>query len=96
MEIIMAIPKGKHQISISIDKEVYEDLVRIAQKLDMPVSKVARNVLYCGMDDTKLFEKIGLVKSIKLYHDFKTYINKKSFWLGHGAKVIDLDENGEK
>lgn len=88
----MAIPKGKHQISISVDDEVYEDLLRISKILEMPVSKVARNVLYCGMDDVKMFEKVGVLKAVKIYRNFNKYINEKSFWLGHAGKTVELPD----
>lgn len=91
-EIAMAIPEGKHQISMVIDKEVYDDLVRIGKKLDMPVSKVARNVLYSGMDNVKLFEGIGLMKAIKLYRRFNKFINEESFWVGQGGKTLHNDK----
>ena len=53
----MALAKGKKQLVITIDEVVFNDLQRMSDALRMSKSRLARNLLYAGLDDAKVMEK---------------------------------------
>lgn len=57
----MALPKDKVSISVVIDREVKEELDRIAEMFDISVSKLARNMMYVGLDNFKILRRLGFV-----------------------------------
>lgn len=57
------LPEDKVTISVVIDKEVKEILEKYSKELDLSTSKFARNLIYVGLDDYKLFKKVGIVRA---------------------------------
>ena len=76
----MALAKGKKQLVITIDEIVYKDLERISKTLKLSKSRLARNLLYAGLDDAKILDKLGLLKAIGLYNGFSQRVTEQGFW----------------
>ncbi len=70
----MALPPGKVVLSVVIDQEVKEALEDIAKEMEMSVSKVAKNLLYIGLDEAKVYRKLGVLKAAKAVRTFKKNI----------------------
>ena len=67
----MPLPAGKVVLSVVVDKEVKEAIEKIAEELQMSVSLAAKNVLYVGLDNVKIFQRLGGIKLTKAVRTFK-------------------------
>jgi hypothetical protein len=76
----MALKQGKRQLVLTIDEPIYQDIVRISDKLGISKSRLAKNLLYAGLDDAKVMDKLGLVKAIGIFRGFSNSVNEKDFW----------------
>lgn len=56
----MASKKNTSIITVSIDEGVRDSLDKLGTKLDLSISKLARNLIYSTLDDYRLPEKFGL------------------------------------
>ena len=85
----MALAKGKKQLVITIDEIVYKDLERISKTLKLSKSRLARNLLYAGLDDAKILDKVGLLKAIGLYNGFSKRVKEKGFWANETGIILN-------
>lgn len=58
-------------ISIRLSDTEMKEIEQIAKELDMPKTKLIRNLALAGLDDAKILSKIGVLKGIKKLADFK-------------------------
>lgn len=58
------LPDDKVTISVVIDREVKDQLEHLSKEFDLSVSKLARNLIYTGLDDMKVLKKTGLVRLV--------------------------------
>lgn len=98
----MGLPKDKVIISVSIDSDVKELLLKYSKEIDLPLSKFVRNLIYVSLDDFKLLKKGGCISISKYFRDtVEAYIKHegiKEFLLGSKDKkpvtisvVVDRD-----
>ena len=55
----MAVSKDTERITISLDKEVKEKLDEYAKLYDIPTSRLARNMVYVGLDQVNFLHRCG-------------------------------------
>jgi hypothetical protein len=55
----MAVSKETERITISLDKEVKEKLDEYAKLYDIPTSRIARNMVYVGLDQVRFLHLCG-------------------------------------
>ena len=85
----MVLSKSKSQLVITIDRVVNEDLERISAKLGISKSKLARNLLYAGLDDAKIMERLGIVRAIGIFGGFSKKVDEKGFWANETGRLLD-------
>ncbi len=85
----MALAKGKKQLVITIDEVVYDDLENISKTLNLSKSRLARNLLYAGLDDAKILDTLGLLKAIGLYNGFSQRVKEKGFWSSETGIILN-------
>ena len=56
---------------VTIDKETKELLDTYVERLDIPLKKLTRNLIYCALDDYKFLKKTGL---LRIAFTFKKYL----------------------
>jgi len=54
------------KFEVRFSKEEMERIEKVAKKLNMPKSKVIRNLVLVGLEDAELFAKLGFFDAIKL------------------------------
>lgn len=59
------------QMLIRLTKQEKTEIEKLAKKLEMPQSTLARNLLLASAEDIIILEKIGIVSGYKKYKDFK-------------------------
>lgn len=78
----MVVSKDIERITISIDKEVKEKLDQYAELYGISTSKLARNLVYVGLDQANFLHKVGvnhLVKGLDTFKDlFKRLIDSET------------------
>lgn len=58
-------------ITLTINKETKDTLDQYVQRLDIPIKKFVRNLIYSALDDYKVLQKTGL---IRIAYTFKKYL----------------------
>lgn len=61
----MAVSKDVERITISVDKKVKEQLDRYSKLYGISTSKLARNMLYIGLDEFNFLKKLGFVHIVR-------------------------------
>ena len=67
----MAVSDDTERITISLDRKVKEKLDEYAKLYDIPTSRLARNMLYVGMDQFQILHKMGFGHISKGLDKFK-------------------------
>ena len=49
------------KFEVRFSKEEMERIEKIAKKLNLPKSRIVRNLVLTGLEDAELFEKLGLL-----------------------------------
>jgi hypothetical protein len=52
-------------------------------------SRLARNLLYAGLDDAQILDKLGLLKAIGLYNGFSQRVKEKGFWANETGIILN-------
>ena len=58
--------KKEKKITIRVSEEEYERIEKVAKKLNMPISRVIRNLTMAGLEDAELFAKLGFFDAVKM------------------------------
>ena len=58
--------KRNKRVEILLTQEEYERIEKVAKKLNMPISRVIRNLALVGLEDAELLNNIGAFDLIKL------------------------------
>lgn len=58
-------------ISIRLSKEELYEITKISEELEIPKTRLIRNLTLSGLDDAKILNKIGALKGAKKLKDFK-------------------------
>jgi len=58
--------KKEKKITIRVTNDEYERIEKVAKKLNMPISRVIRNLTMIGLEDAELFAKLGFFDAIKM------------------------------
>ena len=75
--------KKEKRITIRLSEEEYKRIEKVAKKLNMPISRMIRNMTLVGLENAELFNAIGLFDIAKLVEK----IREKAL----GTKDINLD-----
>jgi len=59
------------EIKISLTEEEMERIEKVAKKIGMTKSRLARNLTLVGLEDAELFEKMGIFEMAKLIRRIK-------------------------
>ena len=70
------LPDDKVTMSVVIDREAKEVIEKAAKELDISASMFARNMLYMGLDDYKLFKKVGIIRAAVGFRALLGSLNK--------------------
>jgi len=54
------------KFEVRFSKEEMERIEKVAKKLNMPKSRVIRNLVLVGLEDAELFAKLGFFDAIKM------------------------------
>jgi len=86
----MAVSKDTERITISVNKEVKEYLQRYSDIYGIPVSALARNMMYVGLDQFHILHKLGfghLTKKLDAFTEsFKSLMKSKEEMNGDTIK----------
>ena len=69
--------KNRVKIAISLEPEVLESVDRLAQKLDLPRSRMIENLLLCALDDVELLDSFGLFDLVLKARAFREFFEYK-------------------
>ena len=58
--------KKEKRITIRLSEEEYERIEKVAKKLNMPISRVIRNLTMAGLEDAELLDKLGFFNIAKI------------------------------
>jgi len=58
--------KKEKRITIRLSEEEYERIEKVAKKLNMPISRVIRNLTMAGLEDAELLDKLGFFDVAKM------------------------------
>jgi len=58
--------KKDKKITIRVSQEEYERIEKVAKKLNIPTSRLIRNLTLVGLEDAEIFAKLGFFDAIKL------------------------------
>ena len=58
-------------ISIRFNDKEFEEISKIAKELNLPKTRLIRNLALSGLDDAKLLSKLGVLKGAIKLKDFK-------------------------
>lgn len=67
--------KKDKKITIRVSEEEYQRIEKVAKKLNLPTSRLIRNLTLTGLEDAELFAKLGFFDAIKLI----TKLREKAF-----------------
>lgn len=59
------------QINLRFSKKEIEEIEKIAKELELPKTRLIRNLTLAGLADAKTLNKIGILKGAKKVLDFK-------------------------
>jgi len=69
-----------HNITIRLSKKELEKIEKIAKDLDMPKTRLIRNLTLSTLDEVNFMNKIGMLKGIKNILDFKErFLNPEKY-----------------
>lgn len=54
----------KIRYTVMLEPSIIKSIEEIAKRAEMPTATLARNLITTGLDEAKLFDKIGLVRLI--------------------------------
>lgn len=66
-----------HLLTIKLTDEEIAAIDKIANKINIPRTTLARNLLLTGLEDAKLLNRIGILKGLKKLDDFKKALKKE-------------------
>ena len=67
-------------LCLRFSKEEIKEIEEIAEQLEMPKTRLIRNLTLSGLDDAKLLNKLGVLKGAKKLIDFKErFTNYKKY-----------------
>lgn len=84
--------KGKRQLAVVIDEVVFQDIERISLKLRISKSRVARNLLYAGLDEVRVLK--SFVQATPIFRGFSKLVKEKDFWSTEAGFLLN-DEDGK-
>ena len=58
-------------ITIRFTDEEIEEIEKIAKDMDIPKTRLIRNLVLTSLNDAKVLNKIGVLKGVKKFIDFK-------------------------
>ena len=58
-------------ITIRLSEKEIQEIEEIAKELNMPKTRLIRNLALAGLDDAKIVKKLGILKGVKKFIDFK-------------------------
>ncbi|MDQ1339463.1 MAG: hypothetical protein QG567_615 [Campylobacterota bacterium] len=68
------------QVNIRFSKKEIEEIEKIAEELELPKTRLIRNLALAGLADAKTLNKIGILKGAKKLLDFKDrFSNPKKY-----------------
>lgn len=59
------------EFSISLEKELYQELERLSERTGMSVSRLGRNLLIMGLEDLHILEATGLLTIVLKFNDYR-------------------------
>ena len=57
-------------VTIRFNKKELEEIEKIAKSIDIPKTRLIRNMALAGLEDAKILHKIGALKGAKKLKDF--------------------------
>jgi uncharacterized protein (UPF0216 family) len=67
-------------ISLRFSKSELEEIEKIAEEIDIPKTRLIRNLVLSSLDEAKIFNKIGVLKGVKKLIDFKErFLNTQKY-----------------
>jgi uncharacterized protein (UPF0216 family) len=67
-------------ISLRFTKQELEKISTIAKELDMPKTRLMRNLALSSLEEAKIFHKLGILKGVKRFQDFKErFLNPEKY-----------------
>lgn len=98
----MPLPENKVIITVTLDSDVKTLLIKYSKEMDIPLSKLSRNLIYIALDDFKLLKKTGIITVLKVFQDMvESYVSheglRKFLIVNEDKKpttisvVVDLD-----
>ena len=63
--------KINNNLTIRFSDKELEEIEELAKKLDMPKTRLVRNMALAGLEDAKMLDKIGALKGAQKLMDFK-------------------------
>ena len=63
--------KISNNLTIRFSDREIEEIEALAKKLDMPKTRLVRNMALAGLEDAKMLDKIGMLKGAQKLNDFK-------------------------
>lgn len=70
------LPEDKVQISVVIDKKAAEKIDEMAKIVGVSRSKMARNLMYIGIDDITMLDNIGLLQTAVTVKNMHTFVKE--------------------
>jgi len=58
-------------ITVRFSKNEIEEIKKIAENIEIPTTRLIRNLVLCSLDDAKFLNKIGVLKGTKKLIEFK-------------------------
>lgn len=69
----MGIPDDKIRITVTLERQAYDQIIKISDLLGLAPAKLATNLIYIALDDAKILDKFGMfhiANKIKLLKKF--------------------------
>jgi len=57
-------------VTIRFSRKELEEIEKIAKSIDMPKTRLIRNMALAGLEDAKILHKVGALKGAKKLQDF--------------------------
>ena len=68
------LPDDKVQISVVVDKEAAEKIQKLADMFGIPKSRMAKNLMYMGLDDAQLLSSLGITQTYAAVRNMRDII----------------------
>ena len=85
------LPDDKVQISVVVDKKAAEKIDEMAKIVGISRSKMARNLMYIGLDDINMLSSIGLLQTGVAVRNMHAYV--KDFFAKRKDTKEQTNEN---